>query len=99
VAIGQAALRVLPFSRASVLLPVLSVQSLSYHRRCIISTIDSIVRCDALILTRLRARQPRSLCGIPDRGQRIPSSLQRSVRFWGSASLPTNVARLMGYFR
>ena len=90
-AIGRACLPVFPSSLAISLLPMLPFQSCIYHRRCIIPAIDSIVKCDALIVTRLRDRQPRSRCGIPGKGKRMPSSPQRSVRFWGSASLPTKV--------
>jgi hypothetical protein len=72
-----------------VLLPMFPVQSCIYHRRCTTSTIDTIMKSDVHIVTRLRDRQPRNRCGITGRGKRMPSSPQCSVRFWESASLPT----------
>ena len=91
VAIAHASLPVHPSARAIGLLQMLPFQSFIYHRRYIISAPGSILNCDALIVTRLRARQSRSRCGIPGKSNRMPSSPQRSVLFWGSASLPTKV--------
>jgi hypothetical protein len=72
-----------------VLLLMFPVQPCIYHRRCITSTIDNIVKNDVHIVTRLRDRQPRNRCEISGRGKKMPSSPQCSVRLWGSASLPT----------
>jgi len=71
-----------------VLLLMFPVQSCIYHRRCVTS-VDNIVKSDVHIVTRVRDRQPRNRCGITGRGKGMPSSPQCSVRFWGSASLPT----------
>jgi hypothetical protein len=47
-ALGQAFLRVRPFSLVSIILPVVHIHSSLYHRRCIIFVIDNVAKQNSL---------------------------------------------------